>query len=76
MVDTSDEQITGVYVWLEASGDCPMGVQGWHYKVFPARIPLVEILQSRLNDVVLWPQQAPPWELRRPALDLSVHPEA
>jgi len=65
MVDTSDEQVTHVYVWLEALGDCPVHVQGWHYKAFPARVSTVEVLQKHLGDVVLWPLNAPPWEKRR-----------
>jgi hypothetical protein len=65
MVDTSDEQVTHVYVLLEATGDCPIGTQGWHYKAFPARVSTVEILQKWIADVVLWPLHAPPWEMRR-----------
>jgi hypothetical protein len=63
MVDTSDEQITHVYVWLEAIGDCPPSVQGWHYKAFPARMSTVDILTQEVAGAVLWPQHAPPWRL-------------
>lgn len=66
MVDTSDPDITHVYVSLRATGDSPIGVQGWHYKAFPARIPTVEILQKEISQAVLWPQQAPPWRWEQP----------
>ena len=65
MFDTTDEQITHCYVSLRATGDCPIGVQGWHYKAFPARIPTADILTKEIHEAVLWPQKAPPWEWRR-----------
>lgn len=77
MIDTTDEQVTHVYVLLAARGDCPVGVQGWHYKAFPARVPSVQILTEHIHEVVLWPLQAPPWTPRRstgpppPAITLS-----
>lgn len=58
-----DPEITHVYVFLEARGDCPIGVQGWHYKPFPASIPVVDIMAKHMwaggDDPVLWPQKAP-----------------
>ena len=65
MVDTRDEQVTHVYVALEAHGDSPIGVQGWHYKAFPARIPTIDILKNEIAGAVLWPQAAPPWNFDR-----------
>lgn len=58
--DVRDEQVTHCYVLCDAEGDSPIGVQGWHYKAFPARIPVAEILLKYLGDVVLWPLKAPP----------------
>lgn len=62
MFDTRDEQVTHVYIALRATGDSPIGVQGWHYKAFPARVPTTEILSNHIHEAVLWPQKAPPWE--------------
>lgn len=58
--DLRDEQITHVYVLSRAGGDAPIGVQGWHYKAFPARIPMVEILTPEyIGDYIMWPLKAP-----------------
>ena len=58
--DLRDEQITHVYVLSRGSWDAPIGVQGWHYKAFPARIPMVEILTPQhIGDYLLWPLKAP-----------------
>ena len=61
-----DPEITHVYIFLEAHGDCPIGVQGWHYKAFPASIPVIDIIGKHMwlgtgedDDPVLWPQKAP-----------------
>jgi hypothetical protein len=59
------EELTHAYVLLEAQGDCPIGVQGWHYKVFPASMSVADILRAMSrgnsnNEPVLWPQEAPP----------------
>jgi len=62
MFDTRDLDITHCYVALQATGDSPIGVQGWHYKAFPARIPTVEIMQNHIQNAVMWPQKAPPWD--------------
>lgn len=64
MIDTTDPEITHFYVLLEALGDCPIGVQGWHYKTFPARVPSIEIITNHLHEAVLWPQVSPPWVWR------------
>ena len=64
-VDTRDEQVTHVYVALRATGDSPLGVQGWHYKAFPARVPTIDILKNHISEAVMWPQQAPPWQFER-----------
>ena len=54
-------ELTEIYIALEAWGDAPLGVQGWHHKVFPASMPVLEALQEALasSDYVLWPQKAP-----------------
>ena len=63
--DTRDEELTHVYAFLRPIwGDCPDGVQGWHYKAFPARLSAVEIYQKHFGDVVLWPLKAPDFHNR------------
>lgn len=57
--DVREEQMTKVYVLVRAEGDCPLGVQGWHHKAFPARIPVIEILEKHFDDYLLWPLGAP-----------------
>ena len=58
--DVRDAQITHCYVLVMASYDAPIGVQGWHYKAFPARIPVSEILTpAHFEDHLLWPLKAP-----------------
>lgn len=55
-----EDELTHVYVAVDALGDCPLGVQGWHYKVFPASKSAVDILRSPdFSDHLLWPQEAP-----------------
>lgn len=56
------EELTQVYVLCEAQGDCPIGVQGWHHKTFPALKSAQEILkawQDGEEDPVMWPLDAP-----------------
>ncbi len=54
------DDFTECYVAVDAEGDCPMGVQGWHYKVFGKSIAAVDILTAEhFGDHLLWPQKAP-----------------
>lgn len=52
---------TEVYVGMTALGDCPIGVQGWHYKVFPKDKSCVDIFNAMAgaDSAMLWPQKAP-----------------
>lgn len=60
-----EDELTQCYVLIEAIGDCPIGVQGWHHKTFPASKPVIDILAdiSRQHDSggdpVLWPLKHP-----------------
>ncbi len=55
-----EDELTQVYVLIEATGDSPLGVQGWHHKTFPASKNAIEILNSFTKDSpVLWPLDAP-----------------
>lgn len=56
-----EDELTHVYVLCEAGGDCPIGVQGWHYKAFGPSSSVQDILVRMFgeDDCVLWPQAAP-----------------
>lgn len=54
-----EDELTQCYVFVDAYGDCPMGVQGVHHKTFPKSMPVVEILTNHMNDYLLWPLNAP-----------------
>jgi hypothetical protein len=53
------DDITHCYVFLEAIGDCPVGVHGWHYKAFPPTISGQEIFLISAREAVMWPLKAP-----------------
>lgn len=60
---TEDEQVTEVYVRIDAIGDCPHTLQGWHHKSFPARMSAKDILDAWAKgeeSPLLWPLEAPP----------------
>jgi hypothetical protein len=56
------DELTEVYVFCQAHGDCPLGIQGWHHRTFPKSIT-VEALLLRMfagdEDPLLWGQEAP-----------------
>ena len=52
------DDYTECYVAVEAIGDCPIGVQGWHYKVFGKDLSVQDILAKHF-DFLLWPLKAP-----------------
>lgn len=55
-----ESELTQCYVLVEAIGDCPIGVQGWHHKTFPASMAAVDILNSKdFRDYILWAQNSP-----------------
>lgn len=58
-----DDETTEAFVLLEASGDCPHTVQGWHAKTFGSSMSAVQILDRMAegkDDPMLWPRKAPP----------------
>ena len=61
--DLRDEELTQAYVLVRAVGDCPIGVQGWHHKTFPASLSTLGILQriatGEEESWVMWPLKAP-----------------
>ena len=58
-----EDELTQVYVLLDADHECPVGVQGWHHKTYPASKSVSEILMEAFTgkdeDPVLWPLNAP-----------------
>ena len=55
-----EDELTHCYVLIEARGDSPLGVQGWHFKTFPASVPAIDILKGFDGaSPILWPQKAP-----------------
>lgn len=57
-----EDELTQVYVAIEAIGDCPLNVQGWHHKTFPASVPVIDLLGRIFkdgDDPVLWGLEAP-----------------
>lgn len=56
-----DDDLTHCYVHCDAVGDCPIGVQGWHHKAYPAAKSAQDILEGGdFQDHLLWDLGAPP----------------
>lgn len=57
-----EEELMQVYVLVDAIGDCPHMIQGWHHKTFPKSMNAEEILKVMFtkDDCLLWPLNAPP----------------
>ncbi len=54
------DNFTECYVAIDATGDAPLGVQGWHYKVFEPTQNCKDILDTFVEESpVLWAQKAP-----------------
>lgn len=53
-----EDDLTHCYVFLEALGDCPIGVQGWHYKAYPASYNR-DNFWTELVHALEWPLEAP-----------------
>ncbi len=56
---TRDPELTHVYVAVHGEGDCPIGIDGWHHKVFPSRLSAEDILRKHFHDHLLWGLEAP-----------------
>jgi hypothetical protein len=52
-------ETTEAYALITAIGDAPLGVQGWHFKAFPASANVLDILKQEVPDAVTWPLKAP-----------------
>jgi hypothetical protein len=55
-----EDELTHVYIAVDAIGDCPISLQGWHYKVFPKSLSTIDILTHHVaGEYLLWPLDAP-----------------
>ena len=57
-----EDELTEVYVLIYAKGDCPIGVQGWHHKTYPASLSVDKILEKMFTEKggpLMWPLDAP-----------------
>lgn len=63
-IDISDDDLTEVWVMIDALGDCPIGVQGCHHKTLPAHTSLDEVMMGIDASAMLWPLEEPPFEYR------------
>ena len=56
-----EEELTECYIAVDAAGDCPIGVQGWHHKTYGASRSCQSILDEigQGESYLLWPQDAP-----------------
>ncbi len=60
-----EDDLTQVYVAIEAQGDCPFGVQGWHHKTFSDKYSTYDLMKmwrdndAVFGDPVLWSMEAP-----------------
>lgn len=55
-----EPELTQVYIAVDAVGDCPIGVQGWHHKTYPASKNILEIMQEEeFRRYLLWSLEAP-----------------
>lgn len=52
--------VTHVYILIEAKGDCKEGTRGWHYKSFSNK-PVLSILHNEIDDgsFLEWPNGNP-----------------
>lgn len=55
-----EEELTQVYVFVTAEGDCPLGVQGSHHKTFPKSQSVKDIMNGEeIAQYLDWPLDAP-----------------
>jgi len=56
-----EKELTQCYIAIVAYGDCPIGVQGWHHKTYPASMSVLQIMQDQTKkaDYLEWPLKAP-----------------
>lgn len=55
-----EPELTHCYVRIEAYGDCPIGVHGWHHKAFPPSVTGVEAYADAVAEGITWPLDVPP----------------
>ena len=71
-----EDELTQVYVLIEAHGDCPLGVQGWHHKTFSASKSIIDIANSNeFENSFLWPLNAPGHDAEKSAQQAEEQPQ-
>lgn len=67
--DTRDPDVTHVYMFIRAEGDCPFWCYGWHHKAFPSSVTTPEIITKLWegDDPVTWDRE-PPRPVNTPVL--------
>ncbi len=55
------DELTHAFVLIDAIGDCPLGLQGWHHKAFRASIAVIDIMQAWIDgdNPEIWAQMSP-----------------
>lgn len=54
-----EKELTQAYVLVNAIGDCPTGVQGWHHKTFPALRSVLDITENEVKNYLDWSLESP-----------------
>lgn len=73
IIDVTDPELTKCWVFIQALGDSPIGVHGWHFKAFGASVTSYHVMKKWADgeeDPLMWPQAAPeemPREATTPA---------
>ena len=57
--DLRDPDLTHAYVISRSEGDCPLGVDGCHHKVFPATVPVEDFIREQIIHYLEWDLGAP-----------------
>lgn len=52
--DLTDPQLTHVKITIDFEGDCPINVRRVYEKDFPARRPVVELIEKEIPEYLLW----------------------
>ncbi len=55
-----EDRLTRVYILVDAIGDCPISLQGWHTQTFPDTLSAIDILTHHVaGEYLMWPLDAP-----------------
>ena len=62
IIDVCDPELTKCWVFIQALGDCPHTVHGWHFKAFGGSVSTMDVLKKWADgeeDPLMWPHGAP-----------------